>query len=256
LAVLVSFTQFGFWQLRRHDQRQARDATTVARLAAAPAPLAEALDAALAEVAAGVPAGDAFRGRRATARGTFEPDDEVLRRSMSRNGLPGYHVVTPLALADDPADRRLWVERGWVPQEFGAVPVAAAPPPAGIVVVEGWLRAPDVPPTGWVATLAPRDPPEGRLATVAYVDLERLAAQVAGPAVPAVLLLAASEPPTPGELPVALDAPILGAGPHLGYAIQWFAFAIITLIGYPALLRRVLRDRGAAGAATGSRSGG
>jgi surfeit locus 1 family protein len=248
--VVVSFTQFGFWQLRRHDQRQARDATTTERLAAAPVPVAEAVDAALADVAAGVPVGDAFRGRRAVATGTFEPEDEVLRRSMSRNGLPGYHVVTPLALADDDAGRRLWVERGWVPQEFGTVPVAEAPPPTGLVEVEGWLRAPDVPPTGWVATLAPRDPPEGRLETVAYVDLDRLAAQVAGPAVPAVLLLAASEPATPGELPLPLAAPILGPGPHLGYAIQWFAFALITSIGYPTLLRRVQRERGDAGAAT------
>ncbi|MDF1521443.1 MAG: SURF1 family protein [Trueperaceae bacterium] len=253
--MLVSFTQFGFWQLRRHDQRQARDATTSERLAAVPVAIDEAAAAALADVAAGVPAADAFRGRRATATGTFEPDDEVLRRSMSRNGVPGYHVVTPLALADD-AGRRLWVERGWVPQEYGAVPVVAAPPPGGVVVVEGWLRAPDVPPSGWVATLAPRDPPEGRLTTVAYVDLERLSAQVAGPAVPAVLLLAASEPATPAELPLPLTAPVLGPGPHLGYAIQWFAFTLVTLIGYPTLLRRVQRERGDASAATGSAAGG
>ena len=242
LTVVVSFTQFGAWQLRRHEQRAERDAVAVARLAAAPVALDEALDAALAEVAAGVLPRDAFHARRVAVAGTFEPADEVLRRPVSRDGAPGYHVVTPFALADDPQSRRLWVERGWVPQELDEVPVVAAPPPAGTVEVVGWLRAPDVPPTGWVAALAPRDPSEGRLRTVAYVDVERLADQVGGPTVPAVLLLDVVAPPSPEPLPLPPQPPVLGPGSHLGYAIQWFAFTAITLIGYPALLRRVRRE--------------
>lgn len=241
--MLVSFTQFGFWQLQRHEQRTARDAIAQERLAAAPVPLDEAVAAALADVASGVPARDAFHARRVVATGVFEAADEVLRRPVSRDGAPGYHVVTPLALADDPDGRRLWVERGWVPQELGrTVPVAEAAPPAGVVEVVGWLRAPDVPPTGWVATLAARDPAEGRLAQVAYVDLARLAGQVAGPAVPAVVLLESVRPASPGTWPLAPEAPVLGPGPHLGYAIQWFAFTLVTLIGYPALLLRVRRE--------------
>ena len=239
LTVVVSFSQFGFWQLRRHAQRTERNAVAEARLAAAPVPLDVALDAALAEVAAGVAPGDAFRARRVAVSGAFEPADELLRRPVSRDGAPGYHVVTPLALAGDPQGRRLWVERGWVPQELNAAPADEAPPPAGTVDVLGWLRAPDVPPTGWVAALAPRDPAEGRLSVVAYVDVERLAGQVDGPTVPAVLLLETVAPPSPATLPLAPEPPVLGLGSHLGYAIQWFAFTAITLVGYPALLRRV-----------------
>ncbi len=242
LVVVVSFTQFGFWQLRRHEQRAERNAVAEARLAAAPVPLDDALAAALAEVAAGAAPRDAFHARRVEVSGAFEPADELLRRPVSRDGAPGYHVVTPLALADDPQGRRLWVERGWVPQELNVVPAEDAPPPAGAVELIGWLRAPDVPPTGWVAALAPRDPAEGRLSMVAYVDVERLAGQVDGPTVPAVLLLEAATPPSPTTLPLAPEAPLLGLGSHLGYAIQWFAFTAITLIGYPALLRRVRRE--------------
>ncbi len=242
LTVVVSFTQFGLWQLRRHEQRAERNAVAEARLAAAPVPLAAALAAALAEVEAGTAPRDAFHARRVAVSGSFEPADEVLRRPVSRDGAPGYHVVTPLSLADDPLGRRLWVERGWVPQNLNAVPAEQAPPPIGAVDLTGWLRAPDVPPTGWVAALAPRDPAEGRLSVVAYVDVERLAAQVDGPTVPAVLLLEAVAPPSPATLPLAPEAPVLGLGSHLGYAIQWFAFTAITLIGYPALLRRVRRE--------------
>jgi surfeit locus 1 family protein len=244
ITVVVSFTQFGFWQLHRHEQRAARNAVAEARLAAVPAPLDAAVADAVAAVESGTPPRDAFHARRVVVRGTFEPADEVLRRPVSRDGTPGYHVVTPLAIAGDPAGRRVWVERGWVPQELGDVPVVAAPPPPGAVAVVGWLRAPDVPPTGWVASLAPRDPPEGRLATVAYVDVARLADQVAGPTVPAVLLLESVAPPSPATLPLAPEPPQVGFGSHLGYAIQWFAFAAITAIGYPALLRRVRADPG------------
>lgn len=245
LSVVLSFSQFGFWQLRRHEQRLERNAIITERLAAAPADLDAALTAARADLSAGATPADAFRARRVEVTGVFEPEDEVLRRPVSRDGRPGFHVVTPLALADDPQERRLWVERGWVPQAVDTVPVTEAPPPTGEVTIEGWLRAPDVPPTGWVASLAPRDPPSGRLNTVAYVDVDRLAAQVAGPTAPAVLVQAA-----PGHaataanpLPLPPEPPAVGLGSHLGYAIQWFAFTLVTLIGYPALLRRVQRER-------------
>jgi len=38
-------------------------------------------------------------------------------------------------------------------------------------------------------------------------------------------------------------APELGDGPHLSYAIQWFAFAGIVILGMGALIRKQARDR-------------
>lgn len=248
VAVVVSFTQFGFWQLRRHAERSALNEVTLARASAAPVPLDEALAAAAAEVAAGADPALALRDRRVRVAGWFEPADEVLRRPVSRDGRPGYHVVTPLRLEDDPDGRRLWVERGWVPDSLNSVPVTEAAPPQGRVEVVGWLRATTAPPQGWVAAIAPRDPPTGRLAAVAYLDPERLRDQVGGPLVPAVLWLASivDAPPAggaaAGSLPWPPEPHEVSMGPHLGYAIQWFAFVLVTVIGYAALLRRVLRE--------------
>src|SRR2546428_9648425 len=39
-------------------------------------------------------------------------------------------------------------------------------------------------------------------------------------------------------------APELGDGPHLSYAIQWFAFAGIVIVGMGALLRKQASSRG------------
>jgi surfeit locus 1 family protein len=242
VAVVVTFSQFGLWQLRRHAEHVAATDVATLRWAAEPTDLDAALEAAASEAAAGAEPATALLDRRVTVAGTFEPEDEVLRRPVSRDGSPGYHVVTPLRLEDDPGGRRLWVERGWVPEAWNGVPVDRAPPPAGRVEVTGWLRPTLAPPTGWVAAIAPRDPPTGRLQVVAYLDPERLGGQVAGPLVPAALSLEAMSPPAPGEWPLPPERPQATAGPHLGYAVQWFSFALVTLIGYVALVRRVARD--------------
>ena len=39
-------------------------------------------------------------------------------------------------------------------------------------------------------------------------------------------------------LPRRWPAPALDNGPHLGYAIQWFSFAVIIVVGTVALLRK------------------
>ncbi len=240
LAVLVSFSQFGMWQLRRHDQRLARNEVLSARLETAPMPLDQALAEAAADTASGGSRADALRDRRVWVLGSFEPEDEVLRRPVSRDGHAGYHLVTPLALDDG---RRLLVERGWVPLAMDTLPLAEAAPPAGEVRVVGRLKAVDRPPSGWVAALAPKDPQHGRLGTLVYLDPERLQDQVAGPLVQAVLLLEETEPPAAGDWPLLPQPTQISVGSHLGYAIQWFAFTLVTLIGYPLLLRRVMQEK-------------
>jgi cytochrome oxidase assembly protein ShyY1 len=40
-----------------------------------------------------------------------------------------------------------------------------------------------------------------------------------------------------------LPEPILDEGPHFGYAVQWFIFSTIALVGYPLIIRRSARNR-------------
>lgn len=251
VVVVVSFSQFGAWQLRRHDQREARNAVIETRLVAPPVSLAIALaeaEAARSEVGQAEAAADGVSDpldyRRVQLDGRYDPDVEVLRRPVSRDGVPGFHVVTPFVLADGSA---VLVERGWVPQEFDRAPVEAAQPPAGEVTIQAWAFPGERPPSGPLAGLAPRDPPTGRLTQVAYVDPQRLAEQVPYPLQPARLLLdAGPRPPGDSSLPLPPPAPAATMGPHLGYAIQWYAFVAITVIGYAALLRKRLREAAAA----------
>lgn len=266
LAVVVSFSSFGAWQLNRHAERMARNEIVAERLDADPVSLEQALrwardDPARAESGAGADltvADGAIAGadgaiadaaerrthpldyRRVRVSGRFDPGHELLRRPVSRDGVPGFHVVTPLLLADGSA---VLVERGWVPQDHDRVPVHAAPPPSGEVTIDAWAFAGETPPTGPLAALAPRDPAEGPLVQAAYLDLSRLAPQMPYPLQPLRLVLDAPQrPPGDARLPLPPRPPELTLGSHLGYAIQWYAFVAITVIGYAALLRRRLRE--------------
>jgi cytochrome oxidase assembly protein ShyY1 len=47
------------------------------------------------------------------------------------------------------------------------------------------------------------------------------------------------------DLPVPAAPPTFDdEGPHLAYAIQWFAFLVIGLVGYVFLIRKSLRGSG------------
>ena len=247
IAVVVSFSNFGAWQMRRHEQRVEQNAFIEARLAEAPVGLEAALAKAEAERRGSAvwADGDALAYRRVRVTGRYDPAHEVLRRPVARDGVPGFHVVTPLVLADGSA---VLVERGWVPQEHDRVPLEAAPPPQGEVTIDAWAFAGDRPPTGAWAALAPRDPPDVVLTQVAYVDPVRLAEQMPYPLQPLRLVLEAGpRPPGDRQLPLPPLAPEMTLGPHLGYAIQWYGFVAVTVIGYAALMRRRYRE-----AATGA----
>ena len=82
---------------------------------------------------------DSLDHYRAVATGTFVPESEVLIRSQVYRDVAGFDVITPLLAEDGPA---VLVNRGWVPLEMDQVPVAEAPPPTGVVTVEGWLARP------------------------------------------------------------------------------------------------------------------
>ena len=215
LLLAALFVSLGLWQLRRLDERQARNDLVESRM-----------DLPVVDVLA---ADGPLEYRRVSAEGRYDPAGEVLVRARSLNEAPGRWVLTPLVLDDDSA---VLVNRGFVPNE---VDVPAAP--SGPQRIEGILRA-----TEERGSFGPRDPAEGTLAELARADIARVQGQYDRPLFPLYLQrLSDTEPGT--ELPVVLPAPELDEGPHLGYAVQWFLFAGVGLVGWPILLRRTAKER-------------
>lgn len=249
LVLIAAFIAFGFWQLDRLGQKRAANEVQIERQALPPLQLAAG--SADTGLLLGVDNAASLDLRHAEATGTYLPEAELLLRSRSWNGQPGWHVLTPLQLD---GGRQLLVDRGWVPYDHDTVPVLPATPPDGQVTVSGVLRATERPPSGIGASFAPRNP-EGTEALRAtwYVDLERLAASQLPDLLPAAwLLLQEQSPAQSSELPRPGFIEEPDEGPHLGYALQWFSFAAVGIIGYALLMRRVLRDAARAGAAQSS----
>ena len=227
LALIVVMISLGSWQLRRLEERRDLNDLQAERTAAA----VVATDVLAAEIAAG--GAEAVEYRTVEVTGRYLSSDEVAVRNRTRGGLPGVWLLTPLMLAEGPA---VVVNRGWVPQS-SSDPTARPPSPVpdGEVTVRGYVRLSEQ-----RVGLGVADPAEGRLTTLARPDIERYAAQLDYPVQPFYLQLTSQDPP-PGDYPVMVALPAPGDGPHLGYAVQWFIFTAIAVVGYPLVLRHVSR---------------
>lgn len=221
LILVVVFVNLGFWQLRRLEERRLTNAVGESRYEAAPVDLEVLLGASGDDV-------QSLEYRRATATGVFQPEHEVLIRSQVHLGVAGFHVITPL-LGEE--GRAVLINRGWVPLGMDEVPVAEAAPPEGEVTVEGWVR-----PTQERRALGPADPAEARLVAMNRVDIDRIRDQVPFDLAP-VYLSQLGEQVT-GQPILAVAPTFDDEGSHLAYAIQWFAFAAVGIIGYVMLIRR------------------
>lgn len=226
LAIGVLFVSLGFWQLSRLEERRLENEVGESRLSASVVPLSEAL--------ASVEDPITLEYRRVSATGTFDPANEVLIRSQTYLGTAGFHVITPL-LGESGED--VLVNRGWIPLTMEEIPVSGAAPPLGQVTVSGWVQLSQERPM-----FGPEDPPEGRLTVMNRVDIERISKQVPMSLAPVYVVELGEQG---SEVPVPLDLPQFSdEGPHLAYAIQWFGFTVVGIVGYYFLVRRRLKTSG------------
>lgn len=227
IALAVTFVLLGFWQLDRLQQRRESNAVNQARYDADPVPLTDMLAAAGDDTAS-------LEYRRVTVTGEFDPSQEVLLRSQVRDTRAGFDVVTPLRVNGGPT---VLVDRGWVPLEFDRVPVVAASPPAGEATVEGIVRL-----SQSRSGSGHDDFADGPAVTISRVDIDGLAAQIDGELAPVYVQVLGDVGPT--VLPVPADPPdFRDEGPHRDYAIQWFAFTLIAVVGHGLLIRRAIAKR-------------
>ena len=210
LAVAALCARLGLWQLDRLSQRRARNAAVLTARHRPTVPVTSALTA------------DSALSRRLNARGVYDYDHERLWRGRSYQGIPGVALVTPLRLPDGAA---VLVDRGWVPSADA------------YHVDERAYREADTTEVLGLGMPAPR----GR----GDVDPAKLRDSLPYPLLPFVIQIL--PPPTAPYRPlppglVRWPMPELSNGPHLSYAIQWFSFAVIILVGSVALLRRQGRE--------------
>lgn len=230
LALVTAMVSAGFWQLSRLQEKRDRNERVAARTAASP------VDVTGLAAPGDFAAAPDLKYRRVVAHGTYLVDDEVLVRSRSLDGAPGAWVLTPLELADGTA---VTVNRGWIPNlgDLHEVPAAAAAP-EGPVTVTGLVRL-----TETRGAFGSQDPAEGTLTDLARADIGRLDKQVDIDLLPFYVQMLTQDPaPDLDRQPAPLPAPTMDEGPHFSYAVQWFIFTTVAVVGYPLILRRRARE--------------
>ena len=228
LLITVACMVLGFWQLERLEERRASNAVLASRLVRDPVPLDE-LRKALQPVE-GVETDPAdYEFTRVTARGVLRDEGRVLVRSQVVDGRAGSHAVFPLEIEDGGA---VLVNVGWFPLGVDPGPAADLLPASGRMELTGLVRGDQQRPAFG------RREADGYLETVARIDVGRIQQQVGLPLLPFWIQLV--EPDDPERLPVPVPVPEVDEGSHLSYAVQWFSFGSIAVVGYVALMRREL----------------
>lgn len=223
IGLAALFVRLGIWQLDRLDERRAANARIEERSDAAPRPLADLV----AEY------GDApgeLLDRPVVVEGEYRPELEFVSVGRTYGADRGTLVLTPLELDDG---RLIIVVRGLVPPDEAGPPTASHRPPTGRVTLIGRIDDGEEP-----LRIGEPDPTDGILTSLSRVDLEYVDRWVDGDVLDVSLVLETSDPPPPDGTPVRIPEEELSEGSHLGYAIQWFAFAVIALVGIVFLVRR------------------
>jgi len=216
LACAALFVRLGVWQLARLKEKRAFNAILAQRLGEA----ATAVTALPGDTALG-------HYRRVTASGTLLYDREVVYAGRSHEGSPGVDLLTPMRIAG--RDTVVMVNRGW-----------AYSPDAATIDNLHWKEKDSAQVAGYAETFAglERGSSPNTLRRVHALDRAAIQSLVGLPVAPHVLVQTSDSATHADSIPVRLNIPTLDEGPHQSYAIQWFSFALVAVVGGVALSRR------------------
>ncbi|HSU16870.1 SURF1 family protein [Longimicrobium sp.] len=221
LGMCALCVRLGFWQLDRLQQRKARNHAVEVALRM-PTLDFDSLTAAAVERQP-----ELFINRKVRVTGTYDPAGDIVLRGRSSDGNPGVHIVTPILVPHVP--QALLVNRGWVPSPDAAT-VDARPyaEPGERTIVGLFMEVPRNTQAGG----QPAETTVGgkRVTTYRRLDLDVLRRRSPRPVLP-LYVQQLPDSGAAGRPPVRVPTPPLDNGPHLSYAVQWFSFAAIGIIG-------------------------
>lgn len=209
-VIVVALTvTAGIWQTRRAEYKSALQARY------------EAQAKAVSIVLPGGKIDDAiYRYRRVSVTGRFDPAHEILLDNVILKGVPGYQVVTPLKLTQ--SDAFVLISRGWVARGADRNLLPEIRTPLGVVTVEGIA----VPPSGKYLELSTQTV-EGKV----WQNMHFKRMQALLPLRLQTLMVTQLNDNGDGLIR-HWERPDTGMEKHAGYAFQWFAMAVVTLVIY------------------------
>jgi surfeit locus 1 family protein len=218
LTAAAACVKAAFWQIDRLHQRRARNAVELSRLSAPPT------------TPSALPGDTTRQWRRVRVSGTFDFDHQIVLTGRALEGAPGVNIITPFV--PDDRSKAVLVNRGWV-----------YAPDAQTVNVASFDESPQQTISGYVEEFSTSTSGPARTASTPNawrrLDAAELPAAFPFPIDPFYIVALADSGVRPSPTaPVRLPIPAVDDGPHLGYTIQWFAFALIALGGASIVIYR------------------
>ncbi|MDP6968348.1 MAG: SURF1 family protein [Gammaproteobacteria bacterium] len=212
-SVMLMTISFGYWQLDRAKQKQQLQSAIDSRSTLPPLVLAGA-EVSLKDLAE-------VQHSNGVLRGTWLPEHQFLLENVVYKGKVGFYVYTPMLIADAYV---VLVNRGWIAAHARRDQVPTVAPAPDLLQVAGRFAAPRSKPV-MVGGLPPANANSQQVWF--YVDLALLEIQTGLPVADFVLLQTSAD-----NSQLVRDWPVYDSkvGMHIGYAIQWFAFAGIALV--------------------------
>ncbi len=204
IAAALLFARLGVWQLSRLDERQSLNRTIEVRMGMPPLQLDSQ------------PPGsdDTLTYRRVTFTGWADYTREIVVVGRSLGGAPGVHVVTPIVTEWG----AVLVERLWARSPDATTIDLATMGEDSLMAIEGVFMPSGLPRPSSQAAWPIR---------VASINPEILADRFPYPLYGLAVRRSTGAP----EGVTLVPQPELTEGSHLSYAVQWFAFAVIALVG-------------------------
>lgn len=157
--------------------------------------------------------------RTLVAEGRLLKDKTVLIENRKHQGKRGFHVITPL-LAD--SGQIVLVNRGWIPEQ-GQGESPNIPGPNGQVTIQGEANIPLPPALDLDLKIDAAD----SMPHWPFLTLENYRAWSGLQTLPLLIL---QSPERSSGFIRQWPQPSANDAMHTGYAIQWFAFALIALL--------------------------
>lgn len=220
IALALVCVRLGQWQLDRLEQRRDRNDVMVAQEHQPVVDYLEVMGGSITET---------DQWQRVKLSGTYTGQQYQIRY-RNLDGSPGIEVAAPLRTTEG---KTVIIDRGFIARTPGQPDITDLPdPPEGQVTVTGYLRMSE---TGPEEATTPHEF-QARL-----INSQRIAADLGLDVLDGYVALIESSPNNGDQLqPITPPEP--GEGNHFSYALQWFTFGVIAIVGIVVLIRADLKD--------------
>lgn len=206
-AFVYLFIELGYWQLSRADEKNEQQARLEQR-SEQPAVTLPSTPVNLEE----------FQYRQVEIRGEYLPNETILLDNKIYKGLAGYHVLTPIRIAN--SSMHVLINRGWVATGNDRTVLPDVPEVQGEVSVSGVVVSPE-------QKMLELSKQAATGIVWENLNLQRYQ-ETTGLKLQPILVLQNNK--LNDGLIREWDRPDSGAERNLGYAVQWFSLAATAII--------------------------